>query len=326
MVIPMKKYILAPLAIIAALVVLRWSCYTVDAAEYAYVTVLGQHRSTFDGADRINGAGLKFGFPWPVQQVQRLDRRLQQFDLPELEQLTHDPVGNTIDQMLVLQAYACWRIPDAEAVDAFVKSIGSIEQAKPILTRSINSKLGAIVGQKRMNDLVNTSTDPISGKKRVDVTNEEIREILVAEVGKEVRAYGIELIDIRLRRFNHPVNVRGSIYDRIRTERRRAAARYESEGTREASDIVAKAEAAVRENLANAKAEEAKIKAAADIEANKIRNDAYGQDRQFYEFLKSMEQLQSIVGSERTMLLLSTHRPLFERLFTPPLDKKKGDK
>src|SRR5689334_8157277 len=106
----MKKYLLPPLILIALAVVARLSFYTVDAAEYAYVTVLGQHRATYDGADPA-GAGLKFGWPWPVQQVQRLDRRLQQFDLPGFEQLTDDPKGKTTDKILLLEAYVCWKIP-----------------------------------------------------------------------------------------------------------------------------------------------------------------------------------------------------------------------
>jgi membrane protease subunit HflC len=323
----MKRYILPPLVLIVALIGARLSLYTVDAAEYAYVTVLGRRIATFDGADGENGAGLKVGWPWPIQQVQRLDRRLQQFDLPEFEQLTHNPEGNTIDKILVLEAYVSWKIADRDAVDTFVQSIGSLDNAKQILSRSINSKLGAIIGQKRMDDLVNTAPDPKTGRKRVDVTADELRKQLLDEVGDEVRAYGIKLVDIRLRRFNHPGNVRESIYERIRTERRREAARYLSEGDRQASDILAKTDAEVRDKLATARAEEAKIKSAADTEALQIRNEAYSQDPEFYKFVKSMENLQSIVGDQKTMLLLSTHRPMFEALFAPPLEKKKkGDK
>ena len=60
---------------------------------------------------------------------------------------------------------------------------------------------------------------------------------------------------------------------------------------------------------------------AADIKANKIRNDAYSQDREFFEFVKKLEKLQSILGDNKTMLLLSTNRPMFESLFQPPRPK-----
>ena len=71
--------------VLAAVVVGRLSLFTVDAAEYAYVTVLGRPVATFDGSDGDGGAGLHVGWPWPVQSVQRLDRRLQYFDLPARE-------------------------------------------------------------------------------------------------------------------------------------------------------------------------------------------------------------------------------------------------
>jgi len=319
----MKKYILTSLCIIAILVVARLCFYTVDAAEYAYVTVLGQHRATFDGQ---TDAGLKFGFPWPIQQVQRLDRRVQQFDLPAMEQLTHDPEGNTIDKLLLIEAYVAWKIAGKDAVDTFVKRIGTPDRARAILGPRINSQLGAAIGQKRMDDLVSTSAAD-AGKTRVDVTVEELRQQLLDALSAQVRdEYGIELIDIRLRRFNHPVAVRESIYQRIRSERSEKATKYKSEGERQASNIASEADRDVREKLANARAEEEKIKAAADIEAQKIRNDAFSQDQKFYAFLLEMDKLQSILGNPKTILLLSTHRPMFKAMFDPPAMKAETPK
>ncbi len=314
----MKKYILPPLILLAALLLARASFYTVDAAEFAYVTVLGQHTETFDGS-KENGAGLKVGWPWPIQQVKRLDRRLQQFDLAEFEQLTHE--GETVDKILVIQAYVCWRITDDKGVDEFVKNIGAPAVAKELLSKSINSRLGALIGRKRMDDLVSTDIVANTGEHHVDAEARALRKQLLDEVGNEVRAYGIELVDIRLRRFNHPDNVRDSIYQRIRSERNNEAAKYVSDGEFEASKKLSEADQAVREKLAEAKSKEERIKADADIEANRIRNAAYSQDPEFYSFLKKMEELQNIVGGKNTMLLLSTHRPMFESLFTPPRAK-----
>jgi membrane protease subunit HflC len=317
----MKTYILLPLGIIAVITFVRLSFYTVDAAEYVYVTVLGEHRVTYNGANQQDG-GLKFGFPWPIQQVQRLDRRLQHFDLPATEQLTHE--GNTIDKILLLEAYVCWKISDEkgvdEGVDRFVRRIGTANRAKEILAPRINGQLGAAIGQKRMDEFVNTTTiDPATGKTRVDVTVEDLRQQLLAGLRDQVRSeYGIELIDIRLRRFNHPSSVRESIFARIRSERSKEATRYLSDGDRQASDIASKTDQEVREKLALARSAEETVKAEADIAAMKIRNQAYSQDPEFYAFLKKMEKLQSILGDQKTMLLLSTHRPVFESLFQPP--------
>src|SRR5262249_17288410 len=103
----MIRYILLPFLALVLVAWVRLSFFTVDAAEYVYVTVLGEHRATYDGNDPENGAGLKFGWPWPIQQVQRLDRRLQHFDLAPTEQLTYE--GKTVDKILLLEAYVCWR-------------------------------------------------------------------------------------------------------------------------------------------------------------------------------------------------------------------------
>lgn len=320
----MKKYILLPLIVIVVVSAVRLSLYTVDAAEYVYVTVLGQPVATFDGGAAENGAGLKIGWPWPIQQAQRLDRRLQIFDLPEFEQPTIDPDGKTIDKMLVLKAYVCWRISDADAVDLFVKRIGSADAARSILEKRVNSQLGDAIGQMSMDDLVNIADDPKTGKKLVDVAAERLRQHLLDALREKMRLeYGIDLVDVRLSRFNHPVNVRASIFERIKSERSKKVAEYQSDGELQSKNILSKADQEVREKLAQARGEEERIKADADTEAYRIRNQAYSQDKEFYQFLKTMEKLQNIVGGENSRLLLSTHRPLFESLFNPPRMKTK---
>jgi membrane protease subunit HflC len=316
----MKKYILTPLAVIAAVTLLRLSFYTVDAAEYGYVTVLGEHRETFDGKDE---AGLKFGWPWPIQQVQRLDRRLQQFDLPTKDELTHNPDGNKIDKVLSIEAYVCWKITDADGANQFMKRIGSAERARAILAPLIVGRLGAAISMRRMDDLVNTTViDAATGKTRVDVTVEELRQQLLGELSGQARAeFGIELVDIRLRRFNHPLSVRDSIFARIIAERKKEAAQHISKGDLEYETRINEANADARVAIAQAKNEEERIKARTDVDANKIRQGAWSQDEDFFKFLKQMEKLQAMVGESQAPLLLSTHWPMFKGLFTPPLDK-----
>ncbi|MBI1830771.1 MAG: hypothetical protein HYR84_04890 [Planctomycetes bacterium] len=320
----MKNILIIAAVAIVGIVYVRMSFFTVDAAEYAYVTVLGEHTATYDGAD-ANGAGLKFGWPWPVLQVQRLDRRLQHFDLLPMEQLTHDPKGKTVDKILLLEAYVCWKISDEKGVDLFVRSVGTASRAREILAPEITGKLGAAVGQKRMDDFISTAiVDPQSGLTRVDATVEKLRVDLIARLKVRLRdKYGIDLVDIRLRRFNHPASVRDSIFARIKSERSTAATQYESDGKLQAANIENKAEEDKRLELARARRDEAKIKADADIEAMKILNRAYSQDPEFFKFVKQMEQLQAIVGGERTMLLLSTHRSMFESLFKEPRPSEK---
>ena len=121
-----------------------------------------------------------------------------------------------------------------------------------------------------------------------------------------------------VRRSNHPPAVREAIFDRIRSERAKKAAEYQSEGLRQSEDIRSAAERKVRETLADARAQEQRTKGEADAEADRVRNQAYAKDAQFYAFLKKLEEYQRILGDNKTMLLLSSHGDLFDVLFKPP--------
>ena len=307
------RWLLACLAVLLLLVVLRLSVFTVDASEYVYLTQFGRHVATFDGGDADNDAGLHFGWPWPVQSVQRLDRRMQYFDLPGTELLTTDDDGKTIDKTLAIRAYVCWRIAGKDAVDPFIRRMGTPEQAQTILGQRINSQLGAFVSQMKTGDLM--SVEP----GRVDRKMEELRSRLLASVRDQAeREYGIAVVDIRLRRFNHPEQVRASIFDRIKSERNKKVEYYRSEGDKLSKDIRSDADKKASDILAEARFEEERIKSEADAQALYLRNQAHSRDPEFYVFLKKMEKLQSILGDNKTTLLLSTHREWFDLLFTPP--------
>jgi len=305
--------------IVMVAVVARMSLYSVDAAEYAYVTRLGRHVETFDGADAEKGAGLHIGWPAPIQSVMRFDRRLQHFDLPGTELLTHDPEGKTIDKTLTVEAFVCWRIAGVESVDRFFRTMSTPEQARTILGQRINSQLGAAIGQMRMEDLISTAPGKAPGTTLVDDTMSSLQGRLLAKLQAALnKEYGIDLVDIRLRRFNHPALVRSAIFDRIRSERNKKVAQYQSEGKKQADNIESSAEQQVRKLLAAARFEEERLKGEADTEAIRIRNQAHSQDPEFYAFLKTLEKLQNILGDNKTVLLLSSRRPMFDLLFQPP--------
>src|SRR4051812_5326722 len=211
------RYLL--LLLVAALLV-RAALFTVDRTEFVYLTQFGRHVATYDGADDTE-AGLHVKWPWPVQSVQRLDRRLQYFDLPGAELLTRDPKRNTIDKTLTLDAYVCWRIAGADSVDPFLRTVASPDGARAILGQRINSELGATIGAMELDDLI--STEP--GK--VDRERERLRQQLLNGSGLVATArkkYGIDVVDIRLRRSNHPAAVRQAIFDRIISERNKKVA------------------------------------------------------------------------------------------------------
>ena len=319
----MRWKLLVFLVLAAAVVIAPLCAFTVDRTEFVYLTQFGAPLATYDGADDTQ-AGLYFKWPWPIQSVQRLDRRLQYFDLPGAELLTRDPKRNTIDRTLTLDAYVCWRIADAKGVDRFIRSVGTPAGAQAVLGQRIYSELGAAIGQMELDDLI--SPDP----KKVDDARTALRKRLLQGSGTGSPSlesvaeseYGIQVVDIRLRRSNHPPAVREAIFERIRSERKKKAADYESEGERMASDIRSDGARRVAALKAEAEAQSTRLRGQADAEADRIRNEAQSKDPQFYTFLKKLEEYQRILGDNKTTLLLSTHRELFDVLFHPPSPSK----
>jgi membrane protease subunit HflC len=318
----MRGKVILAIVVLVGLVLAPLLLFTVDRTEFVYVTQFGRRIAIFDGAS-ADEAGLHFKLPWPIQAVQRLDRRLQSFDLPGAELLTRDPKGKTIDKTLTIDAFVSWRIASSQGADLFLRSVGSVEGAQLILGQRIASDLGAAIAEMELDDLF--SIDP----KRVERERERLRERLLhggspSLAESALSEYGIEVVDLRLRRTNHPAAVREAIFERIRSERAKKAQEYRSEGERLASDIRSASDREVSEMEAEARARADELRGEADAEADRIRNEAHQRDPQFYAFLKKLEEYQRILGDNKSMLLLSTHRELFDTLFNPPTPRTGG--
>jgi membrane protease subunit HflC len=307
---------LVGLTLIAVGLIAALSCYfTVDRTEYVYVTQFGQHVATVDGE---TDAGWHWKLPWPVQTVQRLDHRLQVFDLPETEVLTHDPKGQTIDKTLSIGAYVCWRIGDADGVDRFIRTVGTPDRARTILGQQISSRVGASISNMPIDDLIS-----VAGEAQVEERMNHMRDGLLGSgadgLQRQTRdSYGIELVDIRLRRFNHPLGVREAIFERIRSERSKKAREYDSEGARQAKDILSLADREAKDTLTQARADAERMRKEADVKADDIRNQAQAKDPEFYTFLQKLKTYQNILSDTKDVLLLSSKHELFDMLLKPP--------
>lgn len=338
-----------PFLFAAIVVLLLWgrtALYSVDYAEFVYVTRFGEKIAVHNGE---TDAGLKVKAPWPVDSVTRIDRRVQSFDLPAIESLTRDPVNRTVDKTLAVDAFATWKIPDSAAADRFLTVIRTPEQAKKILAPLINGRLAAIISTMPLDDLIGVAdieaglagaigvpaASLADGRfrsadlKAIDERSERVRQKLLGEPAsiddlkkKVLDEYGIELLDVRIRRFSYPEAVRASIADRIRSERARKVADYDSDGRKRAAAISTDASAAARKVEDDAAARKTVIEGEAKAEAARIRGAAYAQDREFGLFLEKLQAFQAMVAETRDVLLLSTKHPLFELLRGPPMPMK----
>jgi membrane protease subunit HflC len=317
----MKRTFLRLVLVLLALVWARTAFYAVDYAEFAYVTRFGEPVATLDGS---SDAGLHVKLPWPVDSVLRIDRRLQAFDLPAVESLTRDPTAKTVDKTLAVDAFVTWRIPDAAAADKFLRAVGTPEQAKRILAPRVNGRLAGVISTMPLDDLI-----AVADGHAIEARGERLRKLLLGDgdpAAEDLRAkvraeYGIEIVDLRLRRVSYPEAVRSSIADRIRSERARKVADYESDGRKKAADIASAAEKEARTIEAEARAKKQLIEGKADVDADRIRNEAHARDPAFYAFLQKLKTYQTLLSETRDVLLLSSRHPLFDMLLEPPKNR-----
>ncbi len=285
--------------------------YTVDFAEFGYVTRFGEPVATKDGA---TDAGLHLKAPWPIDTVLRIDRRLQSLELPATEALTQDKNGS-VDKTLTVDAYVTFRIPDAQAADRFVRSLGTPEQAKKVLAPQVTGRLAAIIAAMSLDQLIKV-VEPAEAEAR----SEQLSQKLLADgLPEKWRAdYGLEIVSLRLRRLSYPEAVRASIYERIRSERSRKVADYENEGRREAAKTLSEADKKKREIDATARADKQVIEGKADAEADRLRNEAHAKDPEFYAFLQRLKSMQLALAESRDTLLLSLNHDFFKLMREPP--------
>ncbi len=276
----MGQKVIIVLALALVLILARMSLFTVDRTEFVYVTQLGRHVATYDGASDEE-AGLHLRWPWPIQSLTSVDRRLQVLDLPAAELVTEDPSETgTVDRTVTVDAYLIWRVADAASAERFIRVVGSPERAREILRDRMRGRLGAGIARKKFPDLVSTRPD------HIDAQRELLRRELLAAAD---RADGIDVVDVRVRRINYPPQVRQSIFDRIRSERNRKAETARSRGRTEAENIKSESEAKVTVQLAEAQARNDAKRGRADAQADRILNSAISKDPDYYAELRRRE-------------------------------------
>ena len=318
-----------PLAIV--MIVWGQSCfYTVDQAEFVYLTRFGEPVAVHDGA---TSAGLHVKWPAPIESVRRIDRRLQVIDLPPTEPLTRDADEKGFGRTLTVDAFVCWQIPDAAAADRFLKTVGTVEQARRLLTPRINGRLTAVISNVPLADLFGLADD-----SQIESRSDSIRRKLLGidPIGPNdrdeplaqtiLRDYGIQIVDVRLRRLNYPEAALPSILDAISEQLNAKVTKIQTEGSQQATKIVEDAKLEAAKITKRAATSKKIIEETADRDAAKIRLEPYAIDKDFAIFWKRIKTFQESMSKPGDTLLLSGKHPLFDGILRPPMNEPKKAK
>ena len=289
-------------AIAAVLAARAW----VVADETAFVLVTEFGRPVALYGDEPGETGLHAKWPW--QSARSIDRRLRVFDPPAREMITGDK------RNLEVASYVAWRVADP---GRFLRSAGTLEAAEARIEERVAAALSDAIGRRDLAALA--STDP-SAWALDDLTT----EILGRLAGRARDELGVEVVDVRLRRFVHPVEVRPAVFDLIRSERRRVAATLRAEGQAQYTTLTSEADRTRDAILARADAEAERVRGRGEAEATRLLNAAHAKDPAFYEFLRALETYRAILD-DRATIVLSSASPLLRLLTEGPAESLVAD-
>ena len=311
----MTRAMQTTLAILVALVLLAafGTFYVLEEGEQAVILQFGRPV----GAPATE-AGLHFKIPF-IQEVRRFDKRL----------LIWDGAPNQIPtagrEFIWVDTTARWRIVDPLK---FLKSVATESGAQSRLGDIIDSMVRDLVAANPLVEMVRSSAwEPPKGevleevgpeilaelKKKVRLGREGISQAILTAVQKVTPEYGIEVIDVRIKRLNYVESVREKVYVRMISERKRIAARFRSEGEGRSAEILGNMEKELREIRSVAYRKVQEIRGKGDAEATRVYGGAYGRDPEFYAFSRTLESLKES-QNKNAVLVLTTNSDYYRYL------------
>ncbi len=259
---------------VIAIVILSSSMFTVHMTQNAVVLELSKPKEI------ITEPGLYFKIPF-LQKVRYFSKQLLDNDSNPTEVITKDKKNLLVDN------FTMFRIVDPLK---FLETVRGERSARARLDDIIYSELRVEIGTHDLHDVVTETRDSIMAK----VTNEA--NVKAAE-------YGIEVVEVRIKRTDLPPEVANSIFNRMRTERERIAMEYRSEGKEEATKIRAETDKEKTILVAQAYKQEQIVRGEGDAQATKIYADAFSKDQKFYTFMRSMEAYKKSLKTDTTLLM-----------------------
>ncbi len=274
--------------LLLALMLLSSTLFVVDQRQVAVVYALGEIKEV------IQEPGLKWKLPPPFQNVVFLDRRIQTMDSPETR-----PIFTAEKKSLVIDWLVKWRVSDPKQ---FIRNNG-------VDIRNLEARLSPIV-HAAFNEEVTKRTvgDVLSGGR--DKVMQDVR----ARLADEAKSFGIEILDVRIKRVDFVANITESIYSRMASERKQVANQLRATGGAEGEKVRADADRQREVIVAEAYRDAQKVKGEGDAKASALFADAFGRDPQFAQFYRSLEAYRASFRNKTDVMVVDPGSEFFKAM------------
>jgi membrane protease subunit HflC len=278
----------AAIALIVVAILAYTSLYTVPQTQFALPLRLGEPKQP-----KVD-PGLYVKAPF-IDRIEYIDKRILDLDTPSQEVIAND------QKRLVVDAFARYRVTDPLK---FFQSLGSIQGAELRLNNIMNSAVRRVLGQASFLDVVRENRAGLMGR---------IRD----EVNREAANFGVEIVDVRIRRADLPDANSQAVFQRMQTERQREAAQFRAQGAEQAQRIRAESDRQVARILGEANGAAEQIRGAADAERNRIFAQAYSRDPEFFAFFRSLQAYTDSLKPAQSRFVLSPDAEFFRFMRDP---------
>ena len=287
----MNRLISSAIASVIALAILMSTLFVVDQRQFAIVFALGEVKEV------IKEPGLHFKLPPPFQNVIFLDKRILTLDTPEPDRFITAEKKN-----ILVDAFVKWRIVDPRL---YVISFGGDE-------RRAQDRMAQIV-KAALNDEITKRTvrEVISGERG------KVMDAIRTKVSEEAKQIGGEIVDVRLKRVDYVEQINNSVYERMKSERARVANELRSTGSAESEKIRADADRQRIVILAEAYKQAESVRGEGDAKAARIYAQAFGQNPEFYKFIRSLEAYRESFKTRSDVLVIDPNSE-FLKYFKAP--------
>jgi len=295
----MKKIIL-PIIGFLMLITLSNSMFIVDETEQVIITQFGK-----PVGEAYREAGVKFKVPF-IQTIHSFDKRWLAWDGDASQITTKDKKYIWVD------TYARWRIIDPlKFFEAVRDETGAQTRLDDIIdgeTRIAAARFNLIElvrSNNREMDIGTLFSGGVQSKSEfvIKTGRDKITRMILEKVSKVVPSYGIEVVDMRIKRLNYVESVRKKVYERMISERKRIAEQYRSEGLGKKAEIIGKTERELQSIRSEAYKLAEEVKGNADAKATKIYADAYSKDVEFYRFMRNLESIEKTISKKDTFII-----------------------